>query len=76
MAELRKPGRMVTMSQILTPDQAAALLHMDARTLVKWARQGYVPSHPLGEGKRRLWRFFEEELVAWVNDQGCTKKRA
>jgi len=62
------------MSQILTPDEAAALLHMDPRTLVKWARQGYVPSHPLGEGKRRLWRFFENELLDWVTAQGGRKK--
>ena len=61
------------MPQILTPDEAATLLQMDARTLVKWARQGYVPSHPLGEGKRRLWRFFEDELLRWVNAQGTNK---
>jgi excisionase family DNA binding protein len=67
---------MVLMSQPLTPDQAAALLQMDARTLVKWARQGYVPSHPLGEGKRRLWRFFEDELLRWVTAQGGKKKGA
>ena len=64
------------MPQILTPAEAAELLQMDARTLVKWARQGYVPSHPLGEGKRRLWRFFEDELLSWVTDQGGKKKNA
>jgi excisionase family DNA binding protein len=62
------------MPQILKPDEAAALLQMDARTLVKWARQGYVPSHPLGEGKRRLWRFFEDELLKWVGAQGGNRK--
>jgi excisionase family DNA binding protein len=61
------------MPQILTPDEAAILLHMDARTLVRWARQGYVPSHPLGEGKRRLWRFFEDELLVWVKVQAIDK---
>ena len=64
------------MPQILTPAEAAELLQMDARTLVKWARQGYVPSHPLGEGKRRLWRFFEDELLSWVTAQGGKKKNA
>ena len=64
------------MPQILTPAEAAELLQMDARTLVKWARQGYVPSHPLGEGKRRLWRFFEDELLSWVTDLGGKKKNA
>ena len=64
------------MPRILNPVEAADLLQMDARTLVKWARLGYVPSHPLGEGKRRLWRFFEEELVTWVRDQDGRKKEA
>jgi excisionase family DNA binding protein len=64
------------MPQILTPNEAADLLQMDSRTHVKWARQGYVPSHPLGEGKRRLWRFFEDELLKWVTDQGGAKKRS
>ncbi len=57
------------MPHLMTPDEAAALLQMDARTLVKWARAGYVPSHPLGEGRRRLWRFFEHELTDWVSRQ-------
>ena len=64
------------MPQILTPDKAAELLHVDTRTVVKWARQGYVPSHPLGEGKRRLWRFFDDELFQWVGDQGGKRKSA
>lgn len=64
------------MPRILNPVEAADLLQMDARTLVKWARLGYVPSHPLGEGKRRLWRFFEEELVTWVRDQDGRRKEA
>jgi hypothetical protein len=28
-----------------------------------------VPAHPLGEGRRRMWRFFEDELLAWVESQ-------
>jgi len=57
------------MAHLMTPEEAAEFLHMDPRTLVKWARDGYVPSHPLGEGKRRLWRFFEKELSEWVEQQ-------
>jgi hypothetical protein len=53
----------------LTPVEAAALLHMDHRTLIRWARVGYTPAHPLGEGHRRMWRFFEDELLAWVKSQ-------
>ena len=55
--------------KLLTPVEAALLLHMDHRTLIRWARIGYVPAHPLGEGRRRLWRFFGDELLAWVGSQ-------
>jgi excisionase family DNA binding protein len=63
------------MAHLLTPDEAAALLQMDPRTLVKWARSGYVPSHPLGEGRRRLWRFIEHELMKWIETQGNGRRK-
>ena len=49
---------------LLDAQEAAQILRMDKRTLVRWARIGYVPAHPLGEGKRKLWRFREHELLA------------
>ena len=54
---------------LLTAVEAALLIHMDHRTLIRWARVGYVPAHPLGEGRRRLWRFFEDELLLWIGSQ-------
>lgn len=61
---------------LLNPQEAADILKMDSRTLVRWARIGYVPAHPLGEGKRKLWRFLEHELLDWVEAQGkCAEKR-
>ena len=50
--------------QLLNAQEAAQILRMDKRTLIRWARLGYVPAHPLGEGKRKLWRFREHELLA------------
>jgi excisionase family DNA binding protein len=60
----------------LDAKEAARLLKMNSRTLVRWASRGYVPAHPLGEGRRRIWRFFERELLEWVESQenGCTRK--
>jgi hypothetical protein len=55
--------------KLLTAVEAALVLQMDPRTLIRWARAGYVPAHPLGEGRRRMWRFFEHELLAWVESQ-------
>ncbi len=53
----------------LDAKEAALLLRMNSRTLVRWARCGHVPAHPLGEGKRRLWRFFASELLEWVENR-------
>ena len=49
--------------KILDAAEAAAIMRMDSRTLIRWARLGYVPAHPLGEGKRRLWRFIEDMTI-------------
>jgi hypothetical protein len=53
----------------LNPDEAADVLRMDSRTLVRWARLGQVPAHLMGEGKRRLWRFIETELIHWLAER-------
>ncbi len=55
-----------TRSRILTPEGAAEFLSLDPRTVTRWARKGYLPAHPLGEGKRKFWRFYQEELDAWL----------
>ena len=68
----RSPGRRF---KILDATEAAAIMRMDARTLIRWARLGYVPAHPLGEGKRRLWRFIEDEILDWVEKRSQVQKR-
>jgi len=55
--------------RILTPVQAAELLECDDKTITRWARQGYIPAHPIGQGKKKYWRFFEDELIDWLTDQ-------
>ena len=65
----KSPGRGPASRKLMTAVDAAILLGMDHRTLIRWARAGYVPAHPLGEGRRRMWRFFEDELMAWVESQ-------
>ncbi len=58
---------------LLDAREAAEVLRMDSRTLIRWARLGQVPAHPLGEGKRKLWRFLEHELLAWVEARESEK---
>lgn len=38
-------------------DKAANFLGIDRATVLRWARVGTIPGHPLGAGKRRVWRF-------------------
>jgi excisionase family DNA binding protein len=56
-------------SRPMDPKEAAEYLRLDEKTITRWARKGYIPAHPLGEGKRKFWRFLEHELVDWLNSQ-------
>jgi excisionase family DNA binding protein len=53
--------------RFLTSDEAADYLGgLNSRTVTRWAREGYLPAIPVGEGKRRLWRFLESDLELWM----------
>lgn len=53
--------------RFLTPEEAADYLGgLSSRTVTRWAREGYLPAFPVGEGKRRLWRFLESDLERWM----------
>jgi excisionase family DNA binding protein len=53
----------------MDPRETAEYLRLDEKTITRWARKGYIPAHPLGEGKRKFWRFLEHELADWLNAQ-------
>jgi excisionase family DNA binding protein len=56
-----------TNRRFLTPEEASEFLGgLNSRTLTRWAREGYLPAYPIGEGKRRLWRFLESDLEDWM----------
>lgn len=61
---------------LLNAEEAAEILRMDSRTIVRWARLGYLPAHPLGEGRRKVWRFLEHELLQWVQARETDRKRS
>jgi excisionase family DNA binding protein len=46
----------------VSPDEAAEFLKVNRLKLVRMARSGILPAHPLGTGKRRQWRFKLSEL--------------
>jgi len=43
-------------------EEAAAFLDTTRLTVIRMARSGRLPSHPLRSGKRRQWRFKLSEL--------------
>ena len=46
----------------VSPEEAAEFLRIRRIQVIRMARSGRLPAHPLGHGKRRLWRFKMSEL--------------
>jgi Helix-turn-helix domain len=42
--------------------EAAEFLTLRPRRVLEMARDGELPAHPLGSGKRKTWRFLLSEL--------------
>jgi len=50
----------------LTANEAALHLKIKPRTVLKWAKTGRIPAHPLSGKKRVRWRFLKSELDAML----------
>lgn len=62
--------------------RAADYLSMSRKTLLKKARSGRLPGHPIGDGRKKMWRFRISELDHWMqtevtsgSDEGRSKER-
>jgi excisionase family DNA binding protein len=69
--QMGEPGIIADISasteRFIDAEEASRFLGgLNSRTVVRWAREGYLPAYPIGEGKRRLWRFLEADLEAWM----------
>ena len=42
---------------------AAEFLQLRPRRVLELARQGLIPAYPVGQGKRRAWRFCLSEVA-------------
>jgi excisionase family DNA binding protein len=42
--------------------RAASYLSVSRKTLLKKARAGGLPAHPIGDGRKKMWRFRISEL--------------
>jgi excisionase family DNA binding protein len=52
----------MTESAWLTANEAAQYLRVKPRTILKWAKEGRIPGHPLSGSTRITWRFRKTEL--------------
>lgn len=49
--------------------RAAVYLSMSRKTLLKKARSGCLPAHPIGDGRKKMWRFRISELDRWMQTE-------
>ena len=56
-------------------NSAAPVLGVNPKTLQRWSRQGIVPAHPIGEGRRKYWRYLISELEAWLRERTAQTTR-
>lgn len=54
---------------------AGTFLHLRPRRVLELARQGVLPAYPLGDGKRRVWRFRLSELDSAMHARGVNSSR-
>jgi excisionase family DNA binding protein len=54
------------MTEWLTAKEAGQHLKVKTRTILKWAKEGRIPGHPLSGSRRVTWRFLRSELDAML----------
>lgn len=55
-----------TREYYVNASEAARFLGIGRRTVLKMARDGTIPAHPLGDGQGKVWRFLLSELDEWM----------
>jgi Helix-turn-helix domain len=45
-------------------EEAGAFLRLPRRRVLQLARRGKIPAYPIGDGRRKIWRFRLSELAA------------
>jgi hypothetical protein len=55
--------------------EAAEFLRLRPRRVLELARQGAIPAYPLGQGKRKVWRFRLSEIADAVRARSVDYRR-
>jgi excisionase family DNA binding protein len=63
------PSPVQTLEPYVDAAEAAQFLSINRRTVMQMARQGNIPAHPVGEGRRHSWRFLLSELDSWMRSR-------
>jgi excisionase family DNA binding protein len=58
----------------LTAKEAAEHLRVKERTVLKWAKEGRIPAHPLSGSRRITWRFLREELDSILSPPSAAER--
>ena len=56
-------------------EDAGEFLRLRPRRVLELARQGVIPAYPLGQGKRRVWRFRLSEIAEAVRARSVDCQR-
>jgi excisionase family DNA binding protein len=75
-------GSVQALEPYIEANRAASYLSISRKTLLKKARSGRLPGHPIGDGRKKMWRFRISELDRWMQtevtsggDGGRSKER-
>jgi hypothetical protein len=63
-------ARQMEMEPFVDAARAAEFLSLRPRRVLELARLGAIPAYPLGNGKRRVWRFRLSELASALGSPG------
>jgi hypothetical protein len=56
-------GLKTALEPFVTAVEGAALLHINPKTLTRFAREDRIPAHAFGSAKRRQWLFLLSETA-------------
>ncbi|HTR27244.1 MAG TPA: helix-turn-helix domain-containing protein [Terriglobales bacterium] len=51
----------------VSADVVAEFLSITRRRVLELAREGEIPTHPIGDGAKRTWRFRLSEVANWLS---------
>ncbi len=75
LENIGKPNPLTEHEPFVDAIEAGQFLHLRPRRVLELARQGVIPAYPLGQGKRRVWRFRLSELASAIRSRAVNSGR-